>query len=253
MIVDIHVHPEDTDEPARIDAMLEVARRTRIDRLVLLGAVGQHGYTPTPEGIRSANDRSLQWMRHRPDACLGFCYLNPAHDPGFSREELQRCVAEGMLGIKLWVAVNARDPRLDPILELAAEQGLPVLFHAWYKTVGLAAEESSPADIADLARRHPTVPLIMAHVTGGGQRGVADVAELPNVLVDTSGSQPVAGIIEYAVRELGEERVLFGSDAYGRDFAVALARVEAAALTPRQRRLVLGGNAARLLMLEELS
>lgn len=252
MVIDIHAHPlPDRPNEQACDRMVDLARRAGVDQLVLLGVVGRYGPYPTVEQIQESNDVTLAWMNHRPDACHGFGYLNPQHDPAFSRAELDRCLDGGMKGIKLWIAVKATDPRLDPIMELAADRDIPVLHHSWYKTVQAYEHESDPAEIADLARRHPKVKLIMAHLTGCGQRGVADIARCPNVSIDTSGSQPAAGMIEYAVRELGSERVVFGSDVCGRDFAVAAARVQGAKLTPRQRRLVLGGNAQRLLGLRE--
>ncbi|MBI2297684.1 MAG: amidohydrolase family protein [Armatimonadetes bacterium] len=247
-VVDIHVHPtlgQPTEDAC--DALVAAARRARVDRLVLLGTVGEMGFYPTPEQVRQANDVTLSWIRHRPLECLGYCYLSPRHDPGFCRDELARCLALGMCGVKLWIALKASDPRLDDTMALAADTCLPVLQHAWYKTVQGYPDESSPADVAELARRWPQVSIVMAHLTGGGRRGVADVADYPNVYADTSGGPPVAGLVEYAVRELGEERVLFGSDAPGRDFSVAVARVEGSRLTERQKRRVLGVNACRLM------
>lgn len=251
MVIDIHVHPSEGDTATKCDEMVAIAQRAGIDHLVLLGVVGKHGHYPSPEQIRASNEVTLAWMRHNPEVCLGFCYLNPAHDPGFIREEVARCLDEGgMKGIKLWIAVKATDPRLDLIMDLAAEREAPVLHHSWYKTVQGYADESDPAEIADLGRRHPETTIIMAHLTGCGQRGVADIQDLPNIVVDTSGSQPVAGMVEYAVRELGDHRVLFGSDVYGRDFSVSVERVHGAKITPRQKRMVLGRNAARLLKME---
>jgi predicted TIM-barrel fold metal-dependent hydrolase len=49
------------------------------------------------------------------------------------------------------------------------------------------------------------------------------------------------------VRELGPERVLFGSDFPGRSFASQLAKVYSADLSPDVRRMILGGNLKRLL------
>ncbi|MCC7490961.1 MAG: amidohydrolase family protein [Fimbriimonadaceae bacterium] len=249
MVVDIHVHGSGGE--AGCDRLVALAEAAGIDRLVLLGDVLAHGYDPTPAGVRAANDATLVWLRRRPDRCVGFAYLNPRHDPAQQRDELLRCLAGGMVGLKLWVALRCADPAVEATMALAAEFGLPVLQHCWYKTVGQLPGESTPADLAALARRHPSVNFIMAHLTGGGQRGVGEVRELGNVWVDTSGSQPVAGLVEYAVHELGEQRLLFGSDAPGRDLTVALERVRAAELSPRQKRLVLGQNAARLLRLEE--
>jgi predicted TIM-barrel fold metal-dependent hydrolase len=205
---------------------------------------------PDENLIRQANDVTQEIVARRPDVYCGLCYLNPANDPAFLHEEIEaRLVHGGFRGIKLWVSVNARDPRVDPIMERAAEWGVPVLFHAWYKTVQRVYNESDPSDIAHLAARFPHVPLIMAHLTGAGVRGVLDVKPFPNVHVDTSGSQPHAGLVEFAVRHLGARRVVFGSDVPGRDFAVQLGRVYAARITERQRALILGGNAQRLLKL----
>ena len=248
MIVDLHVHPPGFafDAPA-CDALLAVAARAGVTRVVTLGPVGPPGPYPTPTQIRESNDATLAWLHHSPDQVTGFCYLNPQHDPGFLRDELARCLAGGMRGIKLWIALVADDPRVDGVLDLAAAHHLPVLQHAWYKTVDQYPDESTPAHVAAVGRRHPTVPLICAHLTGGGHRGLADVADVANVLVDTSGSQPVAGLVEAAVRELGAARVLYGSDAPGRDFAPAVARITGAAITPAEQQAILWSNAARLL------
>ena len=51
-----------------------------------------------------------------------------------------------------------------------------MLHHAWYKATEFAFNESTPAEIATLARRHPNVNIIMAHLAGGGWRGVRDFA-----------------------------------------------------------------------------
>jgi predicted TIM-barrel fold metal-dependent hydrolase len=50
-----------------------------------------------------------------------------------------------------------------------------------------------------------------------------------------------------AVRELGAERVLFGSDAAGRSFASQLGKVTGAEIAEHARRLILGENLRRIL------
>ena len=156
-----------------------------------------------------------------------------------------------MSGIKLWVAVHATDPRLDPIMERAAQLGIPVLHHSWYKMTEYAYNESNPAEIADLARRHPNVNIIMAHLAGVRWRGILDVEDCPNVYVDTSGGQPEGGLVEFAVQRLGAERVVFGSDWPLRDFAVQKARVTGARISEAEKELILGRNVQRLLGLSE--
>jgi len=214
-----------------------------------ISSLGNRGYTPDPtvEEVRKANDHVLEAMAAHPGHLIGFCYVNPRHGQD-AVAEIERCVVRGgMAGIKLWVACKASDPLVDPVLDRAAELGIPVLQHAWNKTVGQMEHESTPADVAEMGRRHPRVPIVMAHLMGAGYRGILEIAPVPNVHVDTSGGDPEAGVVEYAVKALGAERVLFGSDAPGRSYGVQLGKVLGADLTPGQRDLLLGGNAERIL------
>ncbi|MEZ4733673.1 MAG: amidohydrolase family protein [Caldilineaceae bacterium] len=233
-----------------IEETLALAQQCGIAKVGLLGTYSYHGYDPTPEGIRDCNSHAARIVERYPAQAYSFCYLNPAHDPAFIQAELERCVGDfGMKGIKLWIAVNARDVRLDTVMDGARRHNLPVLHHAWYKSTGYIYNESTPADIRHLALRFPDVSIIMAHLNGCGVRGVLDIQDLPNVVIDTSGSQPDAGFTEFAVEQLGADRVLFGSDAPIRDYAVQLAKVTGAQISDTARQQILGENARRLLKL----
>jgi predicted TIM-barrel fold metal-dependent hydrolase len=254
VIWDVHVHigrwlPRCDGRPGDATGdLIERARLHGIDRLAV-SSLGNRGYLahPTVVEVREANDHVQEALAQWPDQLLGYCYVNPRLERT-ALDEVQRCVVDGpMVGIKLWIACKADDPLVDPVLERAAELGVPVLQHAWYKSVGQLENESTPAQVAAMGRRHPDVTIIMAHLTGAGERGVQDIADVPNVVVDTSGGDPEAGIVEYAVRHLGAERVLFGSDAPGRSFGVQLGKVSGASLSSAERELILGGNAERVL------
>jgi uncharacterized protein len=262
MIIDVHVHtrsPGHRYDPEEIATSIRLARQAGIDRVVQLHNLIAHpanadGYTqlsPSPAVVQQSNDLAMRIVAEHPDFYTGFCYLNPAHDPDFTLAEIERCVVAGNLrGIKLWIAVHATDVRLDPLMRRAAELDIPVLHHAWYKADGQTGNESTAAEIADLARRHPRVSIIMAHLGGVRWRGVLDIKPYPNVVVDTSGAQPVAGLVEYAVAQLGPERVVYGSDWPLRNYAVQKARVTGAKISDRAKAGILGENAARLLHLD---
>jgi predicted TIM-barrel fold metal-dependent hydrolase len=255
MIIDAHVHIGRSISPWLSQDMvadqIAAAHAYGIDRLCIscLGDTGFLQY-PSPEELRVANDYVLEAMARFPDTILGYCFASPQY-PQESVAEIRRCVREGpMVAIKLWVARKASDPGVDAILEEAAELGVPVLQHAWYKTMGNMPDESTPADVAIMAQRHPNALIQMAHLNGANERGVQDIAPYPNIIVDTSGGEPETGLIEYTVQMLGAERVVFGSDAPGRDFSVQLGKVTGANLTENELALILGGNMARLLKLE---
>ena len=237
-IIDFHVHPRHVEEPfAEMEKMLEAAEGLGIEKIVLLGDVLRFGWTPSEEQIAGINTCTIRLVRRWPEKLIGFCFLNPLHKEEFWKAEVERCVdAEGFKGIKLEVAVNARHPLTRPIAAEAGKRGLVIVHHCWDTTiVGKRKHQSDPSDVAALAARFPEVKFVVAHLTGIGMRGVQEIKKLGNVSVDTSGSQPLAGMVEYAVAELGPERVIFGSDAPGRDFSSQLGRIYGAKIKEGER------------------
>jgi uncharacterized protein len=251
-VIDVHVHPlpvrgRDATLREAADFLIEGADRAGVTRMVLMNIGRTWKTNPTPAEFRRDNDDCLRIRALAPDRFVAFCYVNPEY-PDEALAELDRCVDRSeMVGIKLWVAVKASDPRVRAIVEKAVALGVPVLQHVWDKAGGNGPGESSPADVAALARAVPHARIIMGHLNGGGLRGIEAVAGLPNVVVETGGSDPERGIVEAAVRRLGTRRVLFGSDVSGRHFGTQLAKVVGADLSVAARRRILWDNLARLL------
>ena len=69
-------------------------------------------------------------------------------------------------------------------------------------------------DFVRAARLYPEAMLIEAHIGGGGdwEWAIAQLRDAPSVYLDTSGSVIDEGMVERAVRELGADRLLFGTD-----------------------------------------
>jgi len=204
-------------------------------------------YDPPPDKLRQANDEVLRAVRAHPDRAFGLAYLNPKHTQA-SLDELNRCVRDGpMVGVKLWVAQRCNAPELDPLIARAAQLKAPVLQHTWLKITGNLPGESTPMDLVELAARHPEATLVCGHTGGDWEAGIRAIRPCRNVYADLAGGDPTAGFTEMAVRELGAERVLYGSDAGGRSLASQLAKVLGADIPERARRLILAENLKRLL------
>lgn len=249
-MIDFHAHPGYShglkELRAEFGPALRAAKHHGVD-WICLNAIADWKPSPAPAAVRKGNDAVLGLMADHPEEVIGFCYVNPRHGDE-ALAEIDRCVVqEGMGGIKLWQACNASDKRVDPIAERAAELGVPILQHAWYKVGGSSSGESTPADVAVMAARHPKTMIVMAHLTGAGERGLADIAPYKNLSVDISGGEPEAGMVELAVKRLGARRVVFGTDTPIRSYGATLGKVLGAKLTVRQRNLILGENARRLL------
>jgi uncharacterized protein len=248
-IWDLHSHlaTASGDTPSeRMADLLRYADRMGIARLCIY--MGMRFLTdPTPQELRQQNDEVLAALDVHGDRAMGFVYLSPKHVDA-SLAELDRCVADGpMVGVKLWVAGRADAPEVDAIVTRAIELNAVVFQHTWIKATGNLPGESTPMELAALAARHPEAKLICGHAGGDWEKGIRAVRSSPNVWVDLGGGDPVAGITEMAVRELGAERVLFGSDAGGRSFASQLAKVYGADVPQEARRLILAENLKRLL------
>jgi hypothetical protein len=158
-------------------------------------------------------------------------------------------LGRGTLHADLGPAPPPRRPRWRDArsIERAAELKAVIFQHTWLKTGGNLPGESSPQDLVALADHHPTVPLVCGHSGGNWELGLRAVRARPNVAVDLGGSDPTAGFVEMAVRELGAERVLYGSDAAGRSFASQLGKVLGAEVPGSAKRLILGENLRRRL------
>jgi predicted TIM-barrel fold metal-dependent hydrolase len=118
-----------------------------------------------------------------------------------------------LVGMKLHPSLHeypVDDPRLIPYMELCEQFDVPAQFHT------APDEFCNPDLMLELARRYPRVSIVMLHMNLGNQDSdndwaVAVAKRASNLYLDTSWvpSQKVIG----AVRELGKERVLFGTDA----------------------------------------
>ena len=249
MIWDLHCHLSGVDgrtPTERMSQLIAVADRVGIERFCFYMGM-RWTKSPTPDDLRRQNDEVLEALAHHHDRVFGFCYVSGDHVEA-SLAEIERCIAAGpMTGIKLWMAHRCSDPAIDPIIRRAAELKAVIYQHTWFKTDGNEPGESTPDDFAALARRHPRTPLILGHTGGNWELGIRTVRGLPNVAIDLAGNDPCAGMVEMAVRELGAERVIYGSDSGGRSFASQIAKVQAAEISEREKRLIFKENLRRLL------
>ncbi len=250
MIIDFHVHAGFKRELPELREEFKVSMRAAnqygVDYACLSG-LADWSESPSPEWVRKGNDITLSLMSDYPDQVLGFCYVNPRY-PDEALAELDRCVAqEGMAGIKLWISCRASDPLMDPMAEKAAALGVPILNHAAYLHRNQTPSPNTPADVAIWAAKHPDTMIVMAHLGPCQEMGIADVAPYPNVHVDCAGYEPEAGWTEMAVARLGAERVVFGTDTPIRSYGMSLGKVLGASISEREKKLILGGNAKRLL------
>jgi predicted TIM-barrel fold metal-dependent hydrolase len=250
-IWDQHSHlgsvPGDTPEQ-RMTFLVKCMDRVGVERLILSQGYSDDKHPNPPEQFRLENDRAMRAVKAFPDRAYGSVYLSPAL-PDFSMEELNRCVRDGpmvMIG-ELEADARCNVPAMDAIAEFAIANEVLILQHEWLKAGGNEAGESTPFDVVELAKRHPRLQIVCAHTGGNWEPAIRAIRDTRNVYAGIAGSDPTAGFVEMAVRELGADRVIYGSDVGGRSFASQIAKVEGANISESDKELILAGNLRRLL------
>lgn len=251
-VIDIHVHTQ-TEE---CEELIDYAKKLNVIKACLLGDVLKYGYNQNERQLKEINDLTIKLLKKYPDFFVGFCYLNPRNSKKFIEEEIERCIVKNNLsGIKLEASTFASDKRVFFICDIAQSLNVPILHHSW-NTFTLGRNpvkfcyQTDPEDIKILSKNFKKLKIISAHLRGIDIRGIIEIKDCENVFVDTSGAQPVRGIIEYAVKKIGSERILFGSDVYfpgGRDLPVQLKAVEKSDIKTKEKEKILFKNAKELL------
>ncbi len=258
MLIDVHAHFHHDRSPRADWAALNARRLAVGERLGIrwqvgsvLGTWGRRSptYFPSPDDVSYGNDRMLGIAAERPNRVRAYACVNPNH-PAHAVDEIERCLAQGAIGVKLAASRRATDPLLDPIAELAGAHGVPILHHVWQhrRRDWPGQEASDGAELCALAARHPATRFVLAHLAGGGdwQHTARAAATTPNVFLDLAGSGADQGMVEAALAAVGPERLVWGADL---TFCTAFARLrelERLGVSAEDRDAIRGGNARRI-------
>lgn len=99
--------------------------------------------------------------------------------------------------------------------------------------------------VVEIANKYPHLVLIIAHLGSIAHVEAIKKAKFNHIYTDTSGSaSSMNNIIEYAVKQVGSERILFGTDTYSSAFQ--LGRIIFADISEQDKENILFRNAERL-------
>ena len=243
MIIDIHTHVWAGAYEANKASLLKAIDRFGLAKIYVSGL---KSYQSDEEEIDLLNKMVYDFMREEPEKVGGAVYLHPRNSNVM--DVLKRATQEqGFEMIKLWVCTFADDPSVDPIMDYAEANGLPVLFHAFHKANGQVPNETTGIHVANIARRHPKTKILMAHLGGNAHDGIPAIRDCKNVWCDNSGGSFFKGDdMNYTVENIGAERVLFGTDMPG-CCGSNIGQILGADLTQEQRELIFWKNAKILL------
>lgn len=184
----------------------------------ILGSWGHTSptYFASPHDQTLANDCMFDLAEREAPRVKAFVAVNP-NFTAHALQEITRGMARGAVGIKLAAGRRTTDfALLDDIASAAAQYGVPVLQHIWQhrRREWPNQEASDGVELAQLAVRHPRVTFLLAHIGGGGDWAHTNpaVRDVPNIVMDLSGSGIDRGMIDEALRWVGASRLLWACD-----------------------------------------
>jgi predicted TIM-barrel fold metal-dependent hydrolase len=223
-------------------SLLELARCIGVDVTAMMSWSGT-----VSMDVAAGNALVAAVVQRSPEEIVGLSSADPTHQ---SQDEIRALCEElhgqrGFRGLKPYVRndVPYNDSRYDVYWRYANEHRLYGLLHTAPNVGGMAA-------VRDLARRFPEVTFLVAHSGSSWAlaRQVADAAtDFRNVMAELTYTAATNRVIEWLCARIGAHRVLFGTDAPMRDPRPQLGWCVHTALPEADKRLIVGGNFARIL------
>ncbi|RLI45408.1 hypothetical protein DRO64_02555 [Candidatus Bathyarchaeota archaeon] len=192
-----------------VEDLITMMDRYNIKKAIAIPLFGDASkdYMPSNEYVAKAQEKY-------PQRIIGFCRLNPLYERK-ALEDLEICISELKLkGVYLAPRFDGYMPygwgyetMLEPFYKKIEDLGIPMIIHCSGPCV-----LETPGQIAAVAMKHPSIPIIITHA--GGPRMSIDTAVVAlrnkNVFLETSETHSsffIAGIL----KTIGADKIVFGS------------------------------------------
>jgi uncharacterized protein len=240
------------DQPKGVVALRQLDAAAGIERSALI-VIG----FGTPAEVRAKNDAVIAAAAADPKHFYAVASVNPDNGDA-ALAELDRLAARGIKMIKLHPnsqEFDVADPRITKIAQRCGAHGMTVLFDSY--------NPLDPGQIGKLIKlsvSQPKTRFVLAHMAFSQFRETMAFATLKklggpkNVWFDTSviatayGTSPVRDELVWTMRQVGMDRIIFGSDWPVDTPGAALAAARQLGLTFAEQRQVFHDNIAELLV-----
>jgi predicted TIM-barrel fold metal-dependent hydrolase len=231
-----------------------------MDRLHIKHACFSHVAALLSHQFEYAHIETLKAVKKYRGRVYGYAVYDPIF-PEDSLKSINEFISEdGFIGIKIHPGCHVYPidgDAYNPLWEFAGNKNIPVLCHTWDGTpqttypyeIVPPQVNAEPGLFNNVLKKHPDLTIILGH-SGGHFRGHLQAIEVAkkyaNVFLDISGAPIGFGLIEWFVREVGAEKILYGSDFILIDPRVHIGRVLRARIGTEQKEAILSKNAESL-------
>lgn len=253
-VIDMHTHIGDYANFYMPDTSLE--RLFSIyDRCHIRCCIVSHIAGLFSHNYEYANKKTSEVVDAYRGKIFGYAIYDP-HYPETSLADVRRYVhRRGFCGVKIYPSGHAYPLDGDayvPLWELATKEDVRILSHTWdpnpkstdpFDWDSLYAQ---PILLSSVAERYPDLKIVMAHTGGhydGNRQAIAMAKKHKNLFVDICGEPIDFGFVEWVVREIGADKIMYGSDQNWIDPRAMIGRVLAASISPEDREKILFRNA----------
>jgi len=226
------------------DEVVELANRcgTQLTFASPLSALFPRGEA----NVVAGNDEAFQIVPRKP-GLRQYVVIHPLIEETYRQAE-RMLQSPHCVGIKIHPEEHCYPIREHgrEIFSFAANHQAVVLTHS-------GEERSLPMDFVPFANDFPEVKLILAHLGCGfdgdlsHQVRAIQACNRGNVYVDTSSASSITNnLIEWGVKQLGADRLLYGTDTPLYFAPMQRARIDFADITDADKKLILRDNALKL-------
>jgi len=196
--------------------------------------------------VALANQQAMNAHHQFPERFWPYTNVNAAY-PDEIAATIEAADKQGFYHFKLHrigAAFSYDHPDYQAVYEYADEKESCILFHTW--------NQNDLRAIPDLAKKYRRIKFLLAHA------GVAEVDKyieivksVANVYLELAGSPAKFNLVEFFVKSVGAERILYGSDMPFINPNQQIGKVLFSRISDDEKRLILGLNAERLFNIPE--
>lgn len=237
-IIDIHAHCNSSSKFDCIES--EIHKRSlnflqsEYERLgISAGGLSYYSAVMSDEEIFLANEQ-LEKLSNENEKVYQWLVLDP-RKPELFPQIRQKINGKKVLGIKIHSRSHMYDilEYGDKIFSFANELGCYVAMHP-----------DKIENMVYFADKYPNMKLIIAHLGSLEHIEAVKSAKHQNVFTDTSGgASNLNNIVEYAVEQIGSEKIFFGTDNYSGAFQIG--RVKFANISEEDKQNIFYKNAKK--------